>query len=201
MREGRIHPPAAIRRRRQHEHVAAGALVGLGGVGLLLDRNAATATDGTLVGTLAVLVGAVSWSAGIVYSRRSKLSASPLLSSALSLLAGAALLLVAGTAAGEWREVSLAAVAPRSWLALAYLIVFGSLIAFTAYNWLLERYSQTLVATHAYVNPVVAVVLGWWLADEQVTMRAGVAAAMVVGAVVLVDRGVGQLDREARRLP
>jgi drug/metabolite transporter (DMT)-like permease len=74
-------------------------------------------------------------------------------------------------------------------------------IAFTAYNWLLERYSPTLVATHTYVNPVVAVVLGWWLADEQVTMRAGVAAAMVVGAVVLVDRGVGQLDREAGRLP
>ena len=81
------------------------------------------------------------------------------------------------------------AVTARSWEALAFLIVFGSLVAFSAYNWLLERYSPTLVATHTYANPVVAVLLGWLLAGEKVTFNVGIAAAMVIGAVLLVDRG------------
>ena len=81
------------------------------------------------------------------------------------------------------------AVTVRSWEALAFLIVFGSLVAFSAYNRLLERYSPTLVATHTYANPVVAVLLGWLLAGEKVTLNVGIAAAMVIGAVVLVDQG------------
>jgi drug/metabolite transporter (DMT)-like permease len=89
---------------------------------------------------------------------------------------------------------SFARIAPRSWAALAYLILFGSVIAFTAYNWLLEHYSPTLVATHTYVNPIVAVLLGWLLAGERVTLSFGIAAAMVIGAVVLVDRGTARLD-------
>jgi drug/metabolite transporter (DMT)-like permease len=80
-------------------------------------------------------------------------------------------------------------VTTRSWEALAYLIIFGSVVTFSAYNWLLERYSPTLVATHTYVNPIVAVLLGWMLAGESVTLNAALAAAMVIGAVVLVDRG------------
>ena len=83
----------------------------------------------------------------------------------------------------------------KSWLGLAYLIVFGSIIAFTAYNWLLEHYSPTLVATHTYVNPVVAVLLGWLFAGEVVTLKVGIAATLVVGAVVLVDRGTNKLQR------
>jgi drug/metabolite transporter (DMT)-like permease len=82
-------------------------------------------------------------------------------------------------------------------MALAYLIVFGSVIAFTAYNWLLEHYSPTLVATHTYVNPIVAVLLGWLLAHEAVTLNVALAGAMVIGAVVLVDRGMTGLAREA----
>jgi drug/metabolite transporter (DMT)-like permease len=81
-------------------------------------------------------------------------------------------------------------------MALAYLILFGSLIAFTAYNWLLERYSPTLVATHTYVNPIVAVLLGWLLAKETVTLNVALAGAMVIGAVVLVDRGTARLQYE-----
>jgi drug/metabolite transporter (DMT)-like permease len=78
-------------------------------------------------------------------------------------------------------------------VALGYLIVFGSIIAFTAYNWLLEHYSPTLVATHTYINPVVAVFLGWLLAGEAITLKVGIAATLVVGAVVLVDRGTSKL--------
>ena len=69
------------------------------------------------------------------------------------------------------------------------------MIAFTAYNWLLERYSPTLVATHTYVNPIVAVLLGWWMAGERITLNFGFAAAMIIGAVVLVDRGTSQIER------
>jgi drug/metabolite transporter (DMT)-like permease len=83
---------------------------------------------------------------------------------------------------------------PRlAWLSLAYLIVFGSVIAFTAYNWLLEHYSPTLVATHTYVNPIVAVLLGWWFASEQVSLNVLISAGMVMAAVFLVDRGMARL--------
>jgi drug/metabolite transporter (DMT)-like permease len=73
------------------------------------------------------------------------------------------------------------------------LIVFGSVIAFTAYNWLLERYSPTLVATHTYVNPIVAVLLGWWFAGEQVSFNVMLSLGMVIAAVFLVDRGMARL--------
>jgi drug/metabolite transporter (DMT)-like permease len=91
----------------------------------------------------------------------------------------------------------IAQVTPRSWVALAYLIIFGSVIAFTAYNWLLEHFSPTLVATHTYVNPIVAVLLGWAYGGEQITLQVGIATAMVVGAVVLVDRGTNKLHHLA----
>jgi len=84
-------------------------------------------------------------------------------------------------------------VSAKSWVSLGYLILFGSVVAFTAYNWLLEHYSPTLVATHTYVNPVVAVVLGWLFAGEAVTLKVAVAAALVIVAVVLVDRGTNRL--------
>src|SRR6266705_6941598 len=142
---------------------------------------------------VAVLVGAISWSVGIIYSRRSHLSGNPLLLSALSLLSGSVLLLTTGTIAGEARGFSFSQVTPRSWLALAYLIVFGSVIAFTAYNWLMEHYSPTFVATHTYINPIVAVFLGCWLSGEKVTINVAIAAALVILAVFLVDRGMARL--------
>jgi drug/metabolite transporter (DMT)-like permease len=166
-----------------------GIFVGLAGVALLVGRTSLTSGTGMLIASLAVLFGALAWSAGIVYSRASNLSGHPLLLTALSSFSGGILLLTSATILGEWRGFSLGAVTARSWGALAYLIVFGSLVAFSAYNWLLERYSPTLVATHTYVNPIVAVLLGWLLAGEKVTLNVAIAAAMVIGAVVLVDRG------------
>ncbi len=114
--------------------------------------------------------------------------------SALSLLAGSLQLLLVGTAVGEYRGFSFASVSLRSWLALGYLILFGSVVAFTAYNWLLEHYSPTLVATHTYVNPIVAVLFGWLFAAEAVTPNVLLSAALVIGAVMLVDRGTARFQ-------
>src|SRR5262249_46317561 len=107
------------------------------------------------------------------------------------------MLLAAGTVAGEYRGFSFRSVTLRSWLAVAYLVVFGAVIAFTAYNWLLERYSPTLLATHTFVNPVGAVLSGSWLAGERVSANVLLAAAMVVAAVFLVDRGMARLKAES----
>jgi drug/metabolite transporter (DMT)-like permease len=117
--------------------------------------------------------------------------------SALSLLAGSVQLLLVGTALGEYRGFSFASVSLRSWLALGYLVIFGSVVAFTAYNWLLEHYSPTLVATHTYVNPIVAVLFGWLFAGEAVTFNVLLSAALVIGAVMLVDRGMTRLQHRA----
>jgi drug/metabolite transporter (DMT)-like permease len=188
---------AAARTWRLNGMLLAGILVGLAGVGLLMQGTALETTRGATLGAVAILIGALSWSVGIIYSRRSKLSGNPLLLSALSLLSGAVMLIATGTLAGEAKGFSVAQVTPRAWLSLGYLIIFGSVVAFTAYNWLLEHYSPTMVATHTYVNPVVAVLMGWSFGGEAITWKVALAATMVVGAVFLVDRGTNRLHRLA----
>jgi drug/metabolite transporter (DMT)-like permease len=188
---------SAIAARQWHWNgtLLAGILLGFGGVGLLMGRSALTSVPGMFLSSLAVVISALSWSVGVVYSRRSHLSGHPLLLSALSLLAGSAQLLLVGTIAGEYRGFSFTSVSLRSWFSFGYLIVFGSVVAFTAYNWLMEHYSPTLVATHTYINPIVAVLLGWLLAGEAVTFNVVLSAAMVVSAVMLVDRGMARLPQ------
>jgi len=184
---------AAEKRWRVNGYLVAGVALGIAGVALLLGRDVWSAGSGVFLGAIGCLIGAISWSAGIIYSRRSHLSGSPLLLSALSLLAGSVMLLATGTIFGEYHGFTFAIVPVSSWLALAYLIVFGSVIAFSAYNWLLERYSPTLVATHTYVNPIVAVLLGWWFAGERVSLNIVLSAGLVIAAVFLVDRGMARL--------
>jgi drug/metabolite transporter (DMT)-like permease len=186
---------AAAKQWHWNASLLTGSLLGLGGVGLLMGRSALTSVPGMFVSSLAVVISALSWSIGVVYSRRSHLSGNPLLLSALSLLAGSVQLLLVGTIAGEYRGFSLASVSLRSWLSLGYLILFGSVVAFTAYNWLMEHYSPTLVATHTFINPIVAVLLGWFLAGEAVTFNVLLSAGMVVSAVILVDRGMARLPQ------
>jgi drug/metabolite transporter (DMT)-like permease len=188
---------AAARTWKLNGMLLAGILLGLVGVGMLVQGPAGETGHRVTVGSIAILIGALSWSVGIIYSRRSMLSGSPLLLSALSLLSGSVMLLLAGTIVGEGKVFSVSQVSTKSLLALGFLILFGSVVAFTAYNWLLEHYSPTLVATHTYVNPVVAVLLGWAFGGEALTMRVGLAAVLVVLAVVLVDRGTNQLKQAA----
>jgi drug/metabolite transporter (DMT)-like permease len=188
---------AAARTWKLNGMLVAGILLGLAGVGVLVGGTIFEATHGSTIGAIAIIISAISWSAGIIYSRQSKLSGNPMLLSALSLLSGCVMLLTTGLIVGEAKGFSFAHVSTKAWLALAYLIVFGSIIAFTAYNWLLEHYSPTLVATHTYVNPIVAVLLGWMYGGEVITLKVIFAAVMVIGAVILVDRGTNRLQRNA----
>lgn len=191
---------AVTRTWRMTPSLIAGIALGFAGVAVLLRSSLLSSGSGIFLGAIATVLGAISWGAGVVYSRRSHLSGHPLLLSALSLLAGAVQLLIAGTILGEWRGFSFANVSVRSWAGLAFLILFGSVIAFTAYNWLLEHFSATLVTTHTFINPVVAVLIGWLVAGERLTLTTGLATAMIVGAVVLVERGsprAGELAEEA----
>jgi len=138
---------------------------------------------------MAVLMGSLSWAFGVVISPRLKLPEDALGRTALPTLCGAAMLLIAAGFAGEFRQTHWSSITARSLFGLGFLIVFGSVIAFTAYVWLLQRVSPTLVATHTYANPVVAVILGWLFAHEPLTMRVVFASAAILGAIVLIKRG------------
>ena len=167
-----------------------GLVLGLAGVAVLIKPDAAN-PHGSLIGTLAVLLGSLSWSSGVVFSRRSRLAGDPLMMTTLSLLSGAAMLLLAGLVTGEARDFHPEQVSLRSLLGLLYLVTFGSLVAFSAYNWLLERCSPTLVITHSYVNPIVALLLGWAFAGERLDLSVVLATGLVVSAILLVHRAEG----------
>ncbi|HXH07513.1 MAG TPA: EamA family transporter [Vicinamibacterales bacterium] len=176
-------------RRRVGQSAVAGLILGLLGVALLMRGDLLGMSAQHAIGGLAVLASSIAWSAGVCYSSRARLPTDPLLRTATTLLAGSALLLGTAVVAGEPARLTAAALAPRPLLALLYLIVFGSLVAYTAYMWLLERCSPTLVATHTYVNPVVAMLLGWAIEGEPLTAPVLAAAALILTAVVLVGRG------------
>lgn len=165
----------------------AGLLGGIVGVGLLVAPGELASGAGVdLAGAAGCMISSVSWSAASVLSGSFRLPKSSAIASSMQMLCGGALLVLTGLIVGEGAQVSPSAFSARSVLALAYLIVFGSLVAFTAYTWLLRVTSPSRVATCAYVNPVVAVFLGWAVAGEQLTLRSALAAAVIVGAVVLI---------------
>jgi drug/metabolite transporter (DMT)-like permease len=167
--------------------VVVGLLFGFAGVALLIGpAQLAGGSRVSLLGSAIVLVAAVCWASGSLYSRSSRLPSSPLMGTAIEMLAGGALLLLAGSATGELAQVHFNTISARSALGLAYLIVFGSLVGFTAYIWLLRAASPAIVSTYAYVNPVVAVLLGWTLAGEPLTPRTLLAAAIIVAGVVVI---------------
>lgn len=184
----------------------AGLVIGFAGVILLTTDRTALAQRGSIIGIAVLILGTISWSLGMIYSKQSKsLPADSLARAAMAMLLGSWMLLAVAGVSGEFRELHWAAVSGKSIFGLLYLIVFGSMIAFTAYMWLLERCSPTLVATHTYVNPVVAVFLGWALAGETLNSRMLLAAGLVVASVIFVsfghsekrDRVTGELDEEA----
>jgi drug/metabolite transporter (DMT)-like permease len=171
---------------RPRPGVFIGLALGFVGVVVLVGPGAFAEGEGgvDVLGALAVLGAALSWAVGSLYSRTAPRPASTLQGVGMQMLAGGAMLLAVGLALGE--RVEPAAVSARSWLALAYLVVFGALVGYTAYVWLLRHTTAAKASTYAYVNPVIAVLLGAWLADEALDARVGVAGALIVGAVALI---------------
>jgi drug/metabolite transporter (DMT)-like permease len=164
--------------------------LGFGVVGVALLTGAELSVKGSsAAGIGVVLLGSLAWSAGVVVSPKLKLPEDALGRTALPTICGAAMLLVAAGVTGEFHATHWASISFRSILGLGYLISFGSIIAFTAYTWLLQRCPPALVATHTYANPVVAVLLGWLLASEALTLRVALASLAILGAIVLIRRG------------
>jgi drug/metabolite transporter (DMT)-like permease len=165
---------------------AAGILIGFGGVVLLIRSVAGSADTMNLFGAAALIFASLAWSIGSLYGRNARLPTSQLLGTAMQMLTGGAALLLVATVLGEWSDFNIATVSRRSALALVYLTVIGS-SAFVAYVWLLRVAPTPLVATYAYVNPLVAVLLGYFLAQEPMTIRMLLAAALIIGSVALVS--------------
>ena len=173
--------------KRPRPAVVAGLVLGLAGL-VLLVAPGKLAGRVDPVGAGVLVLGCLSWAFGSLRSRVADLPKSGFLAAAMEMLCGGALLLLFGLATGQGAQLSLAAVSTRSLVALAYLVSFGSLIGFTAYIWLLGATTSARVSTYAYVNPVVAVLLGWGFANEPMTLRTILAAAVIVSAVVVIIR-------------
>jgi drug/metabolite transporter (DMT)-like permease len=170
-------------------------LLGLGGVAVLVSPSGfgAGAIDG--VGAAALLVAAICWSLAAVLLRKARLPQSKMMSSAAQMLAGGIMLFIAALAFGEFRGFSFASVSAKAWLALLYLTVAGSIVAYTAYVWLIHHESPTKVGTYAYVNPVIAVLLGYFFGGEALGARTVLGTLLIlVSVVVITSAKKGEAD-------
>ncbi|MGH8890481.1 MAG: EamA family transporter [Acidothermaceae bacterium] len=177
----------------------AGLLVGFGGVALLATGSGGHRAAVTAGGLVTLIVATIAWSGGSLFARSAPMPARPLVGTAMEMLAGGAMCLVIGTIVGEWPKVHLGSAHASAWLGLAYLIVFGSLVAYSAYTWLLRHAPTPVVATYAYVNPAVAVFLGWLIGGEHIYPRTIGAAAIVIAGVALIVSGPRLVRRRNRR--
>ena len=179
---------AVLTRRAPSPLAIGGLVVGLAGVAILLaPSEGVAALDPVGIGLL--VVATISWAAGSLYARRGPQPRNPLLGTGMQQVAGGVVLVGVGLVIGELGDTDLSSVSMASALGLLYLIVFGSLVAFTAYVWLLNNVPVTTVSTYAYVNPVVAVALGLLFRGESLSLRSLLAAALIIGAVVAMVTG------------
>jgi drug/metabolite transporter (DMT)-like permease len=167
--------------------VVAGVIVGLAGLVVLVGPERVGAGGPVDVVGALVLVGAsMAWAFGSVYNKRGARPESAAMSTGLQMLGGSVALVVSGLALGEGHQASIAHISAASWVGWLYLVTFGSLIGFTAYIYLLKEVSPAKASTYAYVNPIVALLLGWAIAGESITARTLVAAAIILGGVALI---------------
>ncbi len=169
-----------------------GLLLGIAGVGLLVGEETATGQHAVVIGSIAILLGTLAWSFGVMYSLKAPLPRNALARAGMPEIVGSLILLTLAGFTGEYSKFHLPAVTARSWWSLLYLITFGSIITFTAYTWLLDHVSPTLISTHTYVNPVIAVFVGWLWAGEMVNSRVVGAGLLTLLAVFLISRGTGK---------
>jgi drug/metabolite transporter (DMT)-like permease len=166
-----------------------GVIIGFIGIMILISpwNMAQNSQQLDKLGVLSLLLGGFLWAIGSLYSRNARLPGSPLLGTGMEMLAGGAGLLILGTLTGEWGRLDLSTITARSIWGLVYLIVFGALVGYSAYTWLLRNAPTPLVSTYAYVNPLVAIFLGSMLAAEPLTPRILIAALIVVSSVALIN--------------
>ena len=178
-----VRPP----RQRPHGAVLVGLILGFIGI-VVLVGPADLSGHGEVrpIGALVLILGSLSWAIGSFYSRDADLPESGLLTTGMEMLGGGVLLLIAGALSGELSRFDVHRISGASAAGLLYLVTFGSLLGFTSYIWLLDKVSPARLGTYAYVNPVVAVILGWAIAGERLSIRTGVAATIVICAVALI---------------
>jgi drug/metabolite transporter (DMT)-like permease len=178
----------------------AGILIGFTGVAVLMERSniMGAGPDLDATGVTVLFLASLCWSIGSLYSRKAPLPSSPLLGTGMEMLMGGAGLLLLGVLTGEWNRLNLNLISARSLWGLVYLIVFGSWIGFAAYTWLLRSAPTPLVSTYAYVNPVVAILIGHLMAGEPLTPRILTAAAVIIGSVALTTIDYQTSERSKR---
>ena len=178
-----VRPP----RRRPSGAVLTGLVLGFVGIIVLVGPSGIGGHGNVApVGAVVLILGSLSWAIGSFWSRDAQLPESGLLTTGMEMLGGGALMLIVGALSGEFAHVDVHAISKASAIGLLYLVTFGSLLGFTSYIWLLDKVSPARLGTYAYVNPLVAVMLGWAIAGERLTIRTGVAAAIVICAVALI---------------
>jgi drug/metabolite transporter (DMT)-like permease len=176
-----------LKTQRLTPRLGAALLIGIGGVLVLVSRSISFGDSPIdTIGAIALIVAAIGWSVGSALTRKVPLPSSKAMSSGAQMFAGGVLLMITSAALGEFRGFRVQAVPLKAWLALAYLIVAGSIVAFTAYLWLIHHESPTKVGTYAYVNPVVAVLLGYFLGGEGLSLRTIMGTMLVLVSVVVI---------------
>lgn len=167
-----------------------GLIIGFGGIFLLVGPAELTGEGHLLdpAGVIALLAAAFLWSVGSIYSRNTDMPKSSLMSTSAQMLSGSLALFMVSILTGEVNGFKLTNVTLNSWVGLLYLITIGSLIGFVSYGWLLQNAPISLVSTYAYVNPLVAVLLGAWLANETINARILIAGLVIIGSVVLINQ-------------
>ncbi len=181
---------------RMTRTIVVGTVIGFAGVAVLVTPGGGGSGSLDLFGVAVCLLSPVMWAVGSLYSRTAHVPARPLVSTGMQMLAGSAILFVVAVVTGDLFRARLAEITPQSLAAVAYLIVVGSLVGYTAYVWLLRVAPISLVSTYAYVNPIVAVALGWIILGEPLTPRTIAAGAIIVVAVAII---VGARGGESRR--
>ena len=174
---------------RPNAWVTMGLLSGFVGIVFLVRHLALSGDAQYLFGICVVLAASFSWALGSIYSRSASQPNAPLLGVAMQMISGGTILSLIALLSGQWAQTDLSAVSMKSWIALLYLILCGSFLGYASYIWLLAHAPISLVSTYAYVNPVVAVFVGWLLADEIFGVREAVAALLILLAVVLITTG------------
>ena len=178
--------------------VVTGLAIGFVGTALLVGATPQEILRADLRGPVALTIASASWSLGSVYGKRHHTATSPYVGAGIQMIAGGATVALLGSALGEWSRWHLT---PRGAEAVAYLVVFGSILGYTAYTYALRHASPTVVGTYAYVNPVIAVLLGWLLLREPITPRTLLAMALIFGAVLWIQFSHRWTPAPVRRTP